>query len=63
MSSLLDSQRDKHKILYKQVEKLASHGTSNPEILGHEVGQVHVLQTEARAKLQENERWESGTTQ
>lgn len=56
VSSLLDSQRDKHKVLYSQVEQLSSRGTSNPEMLHHEVRTVNILQATAREKLAENER-------
>ncbi|ELU18221.1 hypothetical protein CAPTEDRAFT_221744 [Capitella teleta] len=56
VSSLLDSQRDKHRLLYNQVEELYSNGASNSEALDREIKRVNALQAEARDKLAENDR-------
>ena len=57
ISSLLDQQPSRHRLLYEQVEQLSSHGTSNPEVLKDEQKRLFELQESARALLLDNSRY------
>lgn len=59
ISSLLDHQPSRHKLLYEQVEQLSNRGTANASALSEEQRKLAALECEAEFVLEENERYVS----
>ena len=56
ISSLLDQQPSRHKLLYEQVEQLSARGTANATTLADEQLNLANLEYDAKKSLEENER-------
>ena len=62
MSSLLDQQPSRQKLLYEQVEQLSARGTSNPKTLADHQEYLEQLEEEAEEALAQNDKLECWKT-